>query len=156
MVQSWQNPDGLYILYGTDQGVRGSRAGVTTGAGKHRELVLEVDLTGAARTIHTADLNNDGTLEGFADGRNTPIPTNAIIVKQTAVVVTPLAGGTNYAVGTYQGDGTVDTAAGIRTTLGADGTQIGTQLSAERYVSVVTTGTYTAGKIKIIIEYITN
>lgn len=153
---TWTNPDGLTVRYGVDQGLRTSRAGVTTGAGKRRELVVEVDLTGVARTIYNADPGNTGTNTGFDDGLNTSIPTNAVITKQTVVVVTTLAGGTTYAVGTYQGDGTVDTANGIRTIAGADGAQIGTQLSAARFVGVVTTGTYTAGKIKIIIEYSTN
>lgn len=152
---AWNNPDGLTVRFGTEQGQRGSRAGVTTGAGKIRELVLEVDLTGAARTIYTADPGNTGTNTAFDEGLNTPLPAGAVILSQHVVVKTPLAGGTNYAVGTYQANGTVDTAAGIRTTAGADGTQVGTQLAADRYVSVVTTGTYTAGKIKIIVRYLT-
>lgn len=152
---AWNNPDGLTVRFDKEVGVRGARAGVTTGAGKRRELVFEVDLTGVARTIYTADPGNTGANTAFDDGLNTPLPTGAVIVGQRAVVITALAGGTNYAVGTYQGNGTVDTAAGIRTTAGADGTQVGTQLAADRYVGVVTTGTYTAGKVKVIVEYVT-
>lgn len=152
---AWTNPDGLTVRFDKEVGVRGARAGVTAGAGKRRELVLEVELTGAARTIFTADPGNTGTNTAFDDGLNTPLPAGAVIVGQRAVNIVTPAGGTNYAVGTYQGNGTVDTAAGIRTTAGADGTQVGTQLAADRYVSVVTTGTYTAGKIKVIVEYMT-
>lgn len=152
---AWTNPDGLTVRFDKEVGVRGARAGVTTGAGKRRELVLEVELTGAARTIYTSDPGNTGTNTAFDDGLNTPLPANAVIVGQRAVNVVTPAGGTNYAVGTYLGNGTADTAAGIRTTAGADGTQIGTQLSADRFVGVVTTGTYTAGKVKIIVEYMT-
>lgn len=152
---AWTNSDGLSIRFGSEQGQRTSRAGVTTGAGKRRELVVEVDLTGAARTIYNADPGNTGTNTAFDDGLNTPLPAGAVIVDQKVVITTPLAGGTNYAVGTYQGNGTVDTAAGIRTTAGADGTQVGTQLAADRFVGVVTTGTYTAGKVKVIVEYMT-
>jgi hypothetical protein len=150
----WVNKDGLLVRFGSNQGQRGSRTGVTTGAGKRRELVLTVDLTGAARTIYPDDLNNDGTTDGFSS-LNIPLPANSVLVGQRVVNVITPAGGTNYSVGTYQKNGTVDTAAGIRTTAGADGTQIGTQLTADRYVGVVTTGTYTTGTIKIIVEYMT-
>jgi hypothetical protein len=155
---TWKNPDGLTVRFGSDQGVKGARASVTTGSGKLRELVLFVELTGAARTIYTEDLNNDGTAEAFADtdgsGLNTPLPSGAVIKSHRVINVVTPAGGTNYAIGTYQASGTVDDADGIRTTVGGDGAQIGTQLTADRYVSVVTTGTYTAGKIKIIVEYL--
>ena len=156
---NWKNPDGLTVRFGVDQGKRLSRAGVTTGAGKRRELTLRVDLVGAARTIYTEDLNNDGVNEAFADADlsslNTPLPAGAVITGQRVVVVTALAGGTNYAVGTYLAAGTADNAIGIRTTAGVDGAQIGTQLAAARYVSVVTTGVYTAGVIEVIVEYST-
>lgn len=147
------NSDGLLLRFGRDQGVRGARAGVTTSTTKLNELVMTVDLTGAARTIYTTDRNNDGTNEGFG-GLDAYLPAGAVIRAQHVVVLTTLAGGTNYAVGTYQEAGTVDNSIGIRTTLGADGTLVGTQLAAKRFVGVVTTGTYTAGKVKIIVQYL--
>ena len=148
----WVNSDGLLVRFGPNQGVRGAKAGVTTGAGKRRELVFTVDLAGPARTIFTADLNNDGTNDGFS-GLDTPLPAGALILsQQVRTLITP-AGGTNFAVGTYQKNGTLDTAAGIRTTAGANGTQVGTQLTADRYLAVTTTGTYTAGRVQIIVEY---
>lgn len=150
----WVNADGLPVRFGETQGNRGARAGVTMGAGKRRELVLEVDLTGPARTIYNADPGNTGTNTAF-NGLDTPLPAGALLESQKVIVEVTPAGGTNYSVGTYQKNGTVDTAAGIRTTAGADGSQIGTQLAADRYVGVTTTGTYTAGKIKIIVVYLT-
>lgn len=156
---NWKNPDGVTVRFGVDQGARGARAGVTTGAGKRRELSLLVDLValGAGGTSFTEDLNNDGVNEAFADadgsGLNTPLPAGAVILSQKVVNVVTPAGGTSYAVGTYQAAGTVDTANGIRTSAGADGGQIGTQLAAARYVGVNVVGTYTAGKIKVIVEY---
>jgi len=148
----WVNGDGLLVRFGPNQGVRGAKAGVTTGAGKRRELVFTVDLTGAARTVYSTDLNNDGTADGFTS-MDTPLPAGALILsQQVRTLVTP-AGGTNFAVGTYLKNGTADNAAGIRTTAGANGTQVGTQLTADRYVTVVTTGTYTAGKVQVIVEY---
>lgn len=151
---TWKNFDGLYVRYGANQGARNGRAGVTQSNSKEVELVLEVTLTGAARTIYPADLTNDGTADGF-NGLDTVIPANALIKSQDVIVTQTLAGGTNYAVGTYQANGTVDDADGIRVTAGTDGAQVGTQLSAARYVGVVTTGTYTAGKVKIRIVYVT-
>lgn len=151
---TWVNDDGLLVRYGTSQGDRGARPGSTQSNSKQQELILEVELTGAARTIYSTDNNNDGTLDGFSslDGL---LPANAFITGQRAIVLVTPAGGTNYAVGTYQTDGTVDDADGIRTTAGANGVQVGTQLTAARNVAVVTTGTYTAGRVKIIIDYYT-
>lgn len=147
------NSDGLLLRFGRDQGVRGAKAGVTTSTTKRNELVLTVDLEGVARTIYSTDRNNDGTVDGFS-GLDTPIPAGAIILSQKAIQLEAPAGGTNFTVGTYQEDGTVDDADGIRVAAGTDGAQVGTQLSAARYVGVVTTGTYTAGQYKIIIEYL--
>jgi hypothetical protein len=151
------NQDGLEVRFGSSIGDRGNKAAVTTGAGKRRELVLLLTLTGAARTLFTADLNNDATNEAF-NPSNTPLPIGAIINDVSVVTVETPAGGTNYAVGTYKEDGTVVDADGILTTAGADGAQIGTAVSAATgpwYVTAVTTGTYTAGKVKVVIEYIT-
>lgn len=148
----WVNGDGLLVRFGPNQGNRNGRAGVTTGSGKVRELVFTVDLTGAARTIYTSDLNNDGTLDGFSS-LDTPIPAGALIVAQRVVTKVTPAGGTNYTVGTYQKAGTVDDADGIRVTAGTDGAQIGTQLTADRYLGVVTTGTYTAGTLEVLVTY---
>jgi hypothetical protein len=73
------NQDGLEVRFGADIGNRGAKAGVTTGSGKRRELVLTVDLValGAGGTSFTADLNNDGTKDGF-NPSNTPLPVGAL------------------------------------------------------------------------------
>jgi hypothetical protein len=146
------NSDGLPVRFGRDQGLRGSRAAVTTSTTKRNELVLLVDLEGAARTTFSMDNNNDGTLDGFG-GLDTPIPANALILSQKAIQVEAPAGGTNFTVGTFEEDGTVIDADGIRVAAGTDGALIGTQVTQNSFVGVVTTGTYTAGKFKIIIEY---
>lgn len=147
------NSDGLLVRFGRDQGVRGNKAGVTNSLNKRQELIIEATLKGAARTLFTTDRNNDGTLDGFS-GLDAYLPAGARITKQDVIILETPAGGTNFAVGTYQLNGTADDAAGIRTTAGADGAQVNTQLSAARYVGVVTTGTYTAGRVKIIVEYL--
>lgn len=154
----WVNSDGLVVRFGPNQGNRGGRAGVTTGAGKHRELVLTVDLAGPAGVRYTADLNNDGVTDGFApangSGLDTPIPAGAVITSQRVRTLVTPAGGTNFSIGTFLPNGTADNATGIRTTAGTDGAQIGTQLSAARYAGVTTTGTYTAGRVQIVIGYL--
>lgn len=146
------NSDGLLLRFGRDQGVRGAKAGVTTSTTKRNELVLTVDLEGVARTVYSTDRNNDGTPDGFS-GLDTPIPAGALILSQKAIQLEAPAGGTNFTVGTFQENGTVDDADGIRIAAGTDGVQVNTQLASKRYVGVVTTGTYTAGIYKIIIEY---
>lgn len=148
----WVNSDGLLVRFGPNQGVRGSKAGVTTGAGKRRELVFTVDLTGPARTIYSADLNNDGVNDGFS-GLDTPLPAGARILNQQIRTLTPQAGGTSFTVGTFQKNGTVDVVDGIRQASAANGSQILQQITADRYVAVTTTGTFTAGKYMIIVEY---
>lgn len=151
---TWTNDDGLPVRFGPSYGVRGSRTAVTTGAGKRRELVFTLELTGAARTIFPDDTNNDGTADGF-NSLNTPIPNKAVIVKQTVVEIVAPAGGTSYSVGTWKADGTVIDADGILTDAGADGALIGTQVAQDSYVSGKTTGTYTAGTVKVVVEYLT-
>jgi hypothetical protein len=158
---TYVNQDGLEIRYGSDIGNRGTRAGVTTGAGKRRELVLTVDLValGAGGTSFTADLNNDGTKEAFNPSSDS-LPVGAIIDGAARIInlVTP-AGGTSYSVGTWQENGTVVDADGINIDAGlAAGAQVGTQVSSVTgpwYVGVKVTGTYTAGKVKIIVPYVT-
>lgn len=146
------NADGLVVRFGRDQGLRGSRAAVTTDTTKVNELVLTVDLEGAARTIFTMDRNNDGTLDGFS-GLDTPIPSGAKILGFDLITLETPAGGTNYTVGTFQINGTAIDADGVRKTDGSAGDQVGTQLAQAGYVGVVTTGTYTAGIVKIVIRY---
>lgn len=151
---TYVNQDGLEIRFGSDIGNRGDKAGVTTGAGKRRELVLLVDLEGAARTTFTADLNNDGTKEAF-NSSNTPLPANVLIDQVRVITTETPAGGTNWSVGTFTEAGVAVDADGLVTTAGAAGAQVGTQTTAAWYVAVTTTGTYTAGKLKIVVEYIT-
>lgn len=160
---TWHNPDGLPVRFGRDVGKRQASSGITRGSvvntlGNTKELVLQVDLEGAARTTYTADRNNDGTLDGFEVGLDTPLPSGALILDVRAVVHETPAGGTTFSVGTFQVDGDAIDADGLAvasaTALGADGAQVGTELSEEAYVGVVTVGTYTAGKLTLIVTFI--
>jgi hypothetical protein len=151
---SWVNDDGLPIRYGTAQGKRNARPGSTQSNSKEQELILEVELTGAARTIYSSDNNNDGTLDGFT-GLDAKLPANIRVVGQRVIELEAPAGGTNYIVGTYNQDGTAVDADGIRVAAGTDGAQVNTQLNTAYNVAVATTGTYTAGRVKVIINYYT-
>lgn len=154
MANSWVNNDGLLVRYGTEQGKRGARPGSTQSNSKEQELILEVELTGPARTLFSTDLDNDGTVDGFS-GLDALLPANSFVTGQRVIELVPPAGGTNFAVGTYETDGTVDDVDSIRTTAGADGVYVGTQTTDPFNVAVVTTGTYTAGRVKVIINYYT-
>lgn len=156
----YTNNDGLEVRFGSDIGKRGMRAGVTTGAGKRRELVLEIDLValGAGGTGFTSDLNNDGVNEAF-NPSNTPLPVGVVLDQVRIVPLVTPAGGTGITIGTFRENGTVVDADGIATTItGTPGAQIGTQVDQATgpwFVAAVATGTYTAGRIKVVIEYIT-
>lgn len=150
---TWENSDGLVVRFDKSQGVRGNRGAVTPGSGKERELTLTFDLVGAARTLFNADNNNDGTLDGF-NGLDTPLPSGAKIVGVQYRTVTTPAGGTSWQVGTFAADGTADDDDGILTTAQAAGAQVGTQISADKYVTAKTVGTYTAGVVQVVIRYI--
>lgn len=151
----WVNNDGLLVRFGADQGARGDRGGSVRVAGTVKELVYHFTLTGAARTGFTADLDNDGTNDGFS-GLDPYIPAGAKIVDIDWVVTETLAGGTNYEVGTYQVDGTIIDIDGIlNENTGVEvGDDLNTTYANNSYVTFKTTGTYTAGKVKVIISYI--
>ena len=94
------------------------------------------------------------------DQFSTPLPVGAVIDGPARIfnLVTP-AGGTSYSVGTWQENGTVVDADGINIDAGlAAGAQVGTAVASGTgpwYVGVKVTGTYTAGKVKIVIPFIT-
>ncbi len=151
------NQDGLETRFGADIGRRGGKAGVTTGAGKRRELVLTVDLValGAGGTGFTSDLNNDGVNEAF-NPSNTPLPINVRLDKATLIQLVAPVGGTSFSVGTFLENGTVVDDDGILTAAGAQGAQIGTMSGlSELFVAAKAVGTYTAGRFKVVVEYIT-
>lgn len=151
---TWYNSDGLLIRYAGDQGKRSAKVGSVDTCGKLRELVFDVDLSllGANGTSYSTDRNNDGAVDGFC-GLDGFIPAGPKIKEVSIVTVTTPAGGTNYQIGTYSEDGTVDDADGLWTTLGAAGAQVGTSLAALRYIGVKVAGTYTAGKLSVRVVY---
>lgn len=155
------NKDGLEVRFGASQGDRAGKAGVTRGAGKRRELVLTVDLVplGASGTSFTADLNNDGTNDGF-NQVSSALPIGAIVDQVRVIpVVAPVTTTGTWQVGTFKEDGTAVDDDGLVTTAGAAGAQIGSVVAAASgpwFVAVKTaTAAFTAGKLKVIVEYLT-
>lgn len=162
---TWKNSDGLPVRFGRDVGKReaasGSGAGVQRAsvvrtAGNIIELTFQVDLEGAARTTYTFDRNNDGTLDGFMVGLDCPLPSGCKVLDVNTVALETPAGGTTWALGTFQVDGTAISAAGLTAasavTQGANGAVVGTVLTQDSYVAVTTVGTYTAGKLHVVVR----
>jgi len=96
------------------------------------------------------------------------IPANAIIKSSHLYVETAFLGGTSYNIGLHQADGTVIDLDGIdagvllaaltaNTWIVNDGAHVGAAPgigAAAAQVTVVATGTFTAGEGKLVIEYI--
>lgn len=164
--QLYHNKDGLLQRFGRSQGRRknttsgAGRLGATNCDGEIQEVELQVDLAGSARTLFTADRNNDGTMDGFEKGLDSFIPSGAKPIAVYSIPIVTPAGGTSWQVGAFQVDGSaidddgLTAAGGSAAAQGADGALINTVLAQDSYVTVKTVGTYTAGKLKIIIRYL--
>lgn len=164
--KTWTNDDGLQVPFGQDQ-ARETKSimGKAPVAGSPVEYMV-VDLNFDDLPTFTADLNNDGTLNGFSDS-DAYIPNGAYITRAFIIVSTAFAGGTSYNLGFHEQDGTVIDADGLDAAVAVadmaaneavdmNGLLVGTQdtLTKDAYLVVVATGTYTAGVARIVIEYI--
>lgn len=175
----WQNADGLTVLQPSDfqkNANSENRAGTVSVMGTKKQLEVNVNfkkISAAGGNNFTADLNNDGTLDGFHTG-NAYLPANASVLSAVLVMSEAAAGGTSFTVGTRQIDGTtisdtslVTATEGILANVNAIGKRVygagalvataaGTAGvgTADAFVYIATTGTFTAGKGRLIIEYI--
>ena len=165
--KTWTNEDGLQVPFGQDQAREtGAIAGKIAMDGPVAYLVMDVNFDDFPD--YTADLNNDGTLNGFSDS-DAYIPAGSYIVSATLIIETLFAGGTDYDIGIYEQDGTAISAQGIDATLvladidGAadvvkcNGALAGGILSVgsdDAYIKFVEEGTFTAGKMKLVIAYV--
>ncbi len=163
---SWHNNDGVYVRYGTEL-AEVAEGGVTT-KGVIRHLVVDLDYSDLP--AFTADLDNDGTADGFS-GEDPFIPAGSYVTKAYIVPTTTFAsaGATTLSLGFAQEDGTVIDADGIDATVAkaalaagaavnCDGAMVGGTVATtvDAYVySTVATGPYTAGAGKLVIEYVT-
>ena len=174
---AWTNADGLQVRFASDwkaNALRFNRSGVVNSYGRIKELVIDVDLKKlpAGGISFTADLNNDGTLDGFYNG-DVAIPANASIVGGQLTMGEAAAGGTSIEVGLFtkagaaiDADGLITAAAGVTanmavgdridlngafasTTAGTNG--IG---AVDGYVGFTTVGTFTAGRGQLVVQYV--
>lgn len=148
----WANSTDVVRNHYGEQAVNEKFGGqnTTSGLTKEIELIFSYD-----------DLPTFGTGE-----LETLIPANAFIKTSKLEVITAFAGGTSYNLGLYEQDGTVVDADGIDagvllaalTPAGAwidnNGALVGAGLgSAAAQIVVAATGTFTAGKARLVIEY---
>ena len=176
MAAPWTNADGLTVRFGnyySDPANFANRQRELKAFGSSKQLEIDFDLTliPAGTVSYTTDLNNDGVRDSFNNG-DSRIPANAVIRDVYIAMQTTAAGGTAIAVGTFQQNGTALSANSLlTTTAGAvanlvvgtqtrgDGALTGTGAGQagvgthNAYVGITTTGTFTAGKGRLIITY---
>lgn len=171
MSDMWQNKDGLQVRfpgYHKDPANRANRlTGLSTyGAIKQLEMDFDLEHITASSVSYSSDLNNDGAVDGFNSG-DAMIPAGAVVVSCKMIFSEAAAGGTSIIVGGYQLDGTaIDDNGFVTATLTAAmtkgamivnaGADIGVFVSdtLDSYIGIAATGTFTAGKGRLILEYI--
>jgi hypothetical protein len=179
MPAAYVNEDGLTIKYGSYYQDARNFANVPRAiAGKGgtvKELVIDYDLAllGANGVSYTTDLNNDGTRDGFNHG-DTGLPAFASVTRVTLLVTEAAAGGTSIKLGTFLLNGTavsdnslITATEGVLANLDTKGARVygaGALVAAtaetasvganDVYLALTVAGTFTAGKGRILIEYI--
>lgn len=176
---AWENADGLTVLQPQDFQANVNTENQATSvriAGAIKQLEVNINfkkLSDNGGVNYTADKNNDGTLDGFHNG-NVKLPAYASILRATLVATEAAAGGTSFVIGTateagaeIDYDGIVTATEGVlanvntigKRTYGA-GAYVATTAglasigAADAFIRIATTGTFTAGKARLIIEYI--
>lgn len=178
MSAKYQNADGLGVKFGnyvTDPKNYINKFREVDRPGHVRQAICSFDLTKipTGTVAYPADLNNDGTLDGFTEG-DFNFPAYSSVLRVIVIVDEVAAGGTSFTVGTYNKAGTAIVATGLVTategvlanidTLGARTYGAGALVSSAvetasvganaAFPAVAATGTFTAGKGRIIVEYI--
>ena len=175
--QRWTNADGLQVAFPDTFKANPRRYNQTTGIeidGAFEQIEIDVDLVSIATgtVSYSSDLNNDGTADGFslADGY---IPANSSVTRVLLVMTEAAVGGTSFTVGTYLKNGTaigatslITATEGVLANVNAIGKRIygaGSLVSAaagtagvgtsDAFIGIAPTGTFTAGKGRLIIEY---
>ena len=175
----WENSDGLTVLQPADlqANVNAENRGRTLRtAGGIKQIEMDVNfvkISGNGGTNFSADKNNDGTNDGFHGG-NLKLPAYASILRATMIATEAATGGTSFTVGVateagaeIDNDGIFTATEGVIANVNTIGkrtygngayvaTTAGTASigAADGYIRVATSGTFTAGKARLIIEYI--
>lgn len=148
---TWTNADGLVVGFGTRDTVN-VEAGTVQTKGRVREVEMEVYY----------DEDQSGT-----SVKQVQIPAGALIRRAVLTVDTAFAGGTSLQVGIIRPDGTTaDTDALITAAQGAtanltanaaitgEGSSVDQVLRDPQTLTVTRTGTFTAGKGTVLVEYV--
>lgn len=177
-MSQWQNADGLTVKfagYFRDPANSINKVHDLVVRGGIKQLEIDFDLTRipSGTVSYTTDLNNDGTKDGFNLGDGY-LPANSSVLRATVVSSDAAAGGTSFTIGTYTIAGAAIAATGLVTategvlaninaagkrTFGA-GSLVAAAAgtagvgAADAFIGISTTGTFTAGRGRIIIEYI--
>lgn len=170
---AWQNPDGLYVKFGGDYRTKfANRLREVVDHGATKQVVIDFDLTKipTGTTSFSSDLTNDGTVDGFTNA-DCHLPANCSVTSAYVVMTEAATGGTSITIGTYQLDGTTISATSLMTategvianmnaigkrTYGA-GALVSVSAGTagvgvhDAYVGITTSGTYTAGKGRLVI-----
>lgn len=174
----WVNADGLVVknhgAYDSNPAnyINRARALNTLGAVKTLVMDFDLELVGASATWFPVDITNNGTNDGFSE-EEPFIPSGSAVISCNAYCKEIAAGGTEFTLGTFTKagattdiDGLINATNGAIANMGAIGERIigtGDQmadatgdvgLASDCYLAITTTGTYTAGKGTIVIEYI--
>jgi len=157
---SWTNDDGLVVGFGTRnaEDLRGGKVNMT---GNIEEHVVEFDY--------------DDLPSGSTDGAYTLVPANAVPIDAYFEVITAFAGGTSYDIDFVD---TADAAIGtgtdklwdavvladinavgersVSSTHGGtnSGNALNVALASDGMLNVIATGTFTAGRGRIVVRYI--
>lgn len=179
MSAPWTNPDGLQVKFANYYREPGNFVNVPRAlpskGGLIKEIVIDYDLAelGANGVSYTSDLNNDGTRDGFNTG-DCYLPANASVLRVIVVASVAAAGGTSITLGTFgltgsaiDADGLITATEGVVANLNTvggrtygNGAYVATSAdtpgigSADGYLALTASGTFTAGTGRILIEYI--
>jgi len=151
---AWDNFDGLKVKFGEERSDKNPKGANAVQATHH--MTVSVDI-----------VNGNHALTDVSEW-DAYIPASSYITKATLVVTEAFVGGTNVTIGLAETDQSIIDADGIDATILTaalvadkavlcDGALVGGTAgigAASAVVYVTSTGTYTAGKADLVIEYI--
>lgn len=153
-MSTWDNFDGLKVKFGLERAEINPKGMNAVQAAQH--MTVSIDLTDD--NLQSASVSE---WDGF-------IPAGSYITKASLIVKTAAAGGTSIDIGLAEQDGSVIDADGIdvgvltaamaaNKAVDCDGALVGgvdTIGAANAVVYITKTGTFTAGELDLVIEYV--